>query len=189
MAFLTEDELHARGFRSLGRNVFVSDKASIYQPELISIGDHSRVDDFCVLSGEITLGRNVHLAVYNNLTAGRASISMGDFSTLAYGCHLVAQSDDYSGRTMANTTVPDRFKVETSEPITIGRHVILGTGTVVLPGVDIADGTSAGALTLITRSTEPWTMYVGTPARRLRERSRDLLELEQQLLAEEHEED
>jgi galactoside O-acetyltransferase len=185
MAFLTESELHSMGFRSLGRNVRVSERASIYEPELMTIGDNSRVDDFCVLSGEIVLGRNVHLAVYNNLTAGRSSITLGDFSTLAYGCHLVAQSDDYSGETMVNTTIPDKFKRETSEPIVIGRQVVLGTATIVLPGVHIAEGTSAGARTLFTNSTEPWTIYVGTPARKLRDRSKALLELERQFLSEE----
>jgi len=182
MAYLGVHELAALGLRSLGNNVKVSDRAAIYDPERISIGDNARIDDFTVLAGGITIGRNVHVTVFCNLAGGRAGITIADFATLAYGCHVVAQTDDYSGRTMTNSTVPARFKHETSAPVSIGRHVILGTGTVVLPGVNLGDGVSAGARTLFLRSAEPWGVYVGSPARRIKERSRDLLALEREFL-------
>ncbi|MGC7853682.1 hypothetical protein ACP3W8_12080 [Vibrio anguillarum] len=70
MAFLTEDQLMALGFKSLGNNVKISDKAAIYNAEQIVIGDNSRVDDFCVLSGNIILGKNVHIAVFCNIAGG-----------------------------------------------------------------------------------------------------------------------
>jgi galactoside O-acetyltransferase len=110
---------------------------------------------------------------------------MDDFSGLAFGCHLVAQSDDYSGATMTNPTVPARFKDESSAPVHIGRHAILGTGTVVLPGVTIAEGTSSGANTVFNRSTDAWSIYVGAPARRIKARDQGLLELEARLLEDE----
>ena len=179
MAFLSDDVITAMGFRCLGKNVKISNKASIYNVERISIGDNSRIDDFCVLAGEIQLGRNVHIAVFNNLAAGRSSITMDDFSALAFGCHVIAQSDDYSGNTMTNPTVPATFKAETSSPIHIGRHAILGTGSIVLPGVNIGEGVSSGAGTLFTKSAEPWSIYVGSPARRVKARSQALLDLEQ----------
>lgn len=171
------------GFRSLGKDVLISKTAAIYWPELISIGDYSRIDDFCVLSGEISIGRNVHIAVFCNLSAGRSQIILDDFVGLAFGCHIIAQSDDYSGRTMTNPTVPVEFKDENSKPISIGRHSILGTGSIVLPGVTIPEGVSSGASTLFRENPEPWSIYVGSPARRIRERSRELLELENAYLA------
>lgn len=155
----------------------------IYDADRISIGDNSRVDDFCVLAGQIAIGRNVHVTVFCNLAGGRAGITIEDFATLAYGCQIVAQTDDYSGHTMTNSTVPARFKNETSRAVKIGRHSILGTGTVVLPGVKIEEGVSAGAQTLFIDSTEPWSVYVGSPARRIKERSRHLLELEREYIA------
>ena len=184
MPFLEDQELELLGFRYVGKNVKISDRASIYSPERISIGDNSRIDDFCVLAGEINLGRNVHIAAFNNLSAGRAKITMGDFSGLAFGCHIVAQSDDYSGETMTNPTVPAKFKQERSSPVHIGRHVILGTGTIVLPGVEIGEGVSSGAGTLFTKSVDPWSVYIGNPARKFKSRSKTLLDLEEQYLAE-----
>ena len=41
--------------------------------------------------------------------------------------------------------------------------------------------TDTGSMSLINRSTEPWGVYAGIPARRLKERKRDLLELEKKL--------
>lgn len=182
MAYLDDAALAAMGFRSLGTNVHVSDKASIYDAARISIGDNTRIDDFCVLSGTITIGRNVHIAVFCNLAGGRAGITVCDFAGISYGSNLVAQSDDYSGGAMTGPTIPAEFKRETSEPIFIGRHTILGTHTIVLPGVTIPDGVSAGAGTLFTKSVEPWSVYVGSPARRIKARSQELLEMERAYL-------
>ena len=53
-----------------------------------------------------------------------------------------------------------------------------------MPGVKLAEGTSIGAMSLVRKSTEPWTTYLGNPAKRLKNRSRDLLELEKQYLNE-----
>jgi galactoside O-acetyltransferase len=125
----------------------------------------------------------VHITAFNNLLSGRSLIEIHDFATLAFGCHIVAQSDDYSGRTMTNSTVPASYKLEKSETIRIGRHAILGTGTIVLPGVTIGEGVSAGAATVFLKDAEEWSIYVGAPARRLKERSRNLLKLEAQYLA------
>lgn len=178
MAFLDSEQLKAFGFKKLGFNVKISDKASIYTPELIEIGDHSRIDDFCVISGRVVIGRNVHIAVFCNVAGGELGVYMDDFSGLAYGCHVFAQSDDYSGGSLTNPTVPDQYKLETKKPVRLERHVIIGTCSVVVPGVTIAEGSSVGAMSLVTKSTEAWSIYLGNPARRLKARKRDLLEKE-----------
>ncbi|HEV2815928.1 MAG TPA: hypothetical protein VGW40_01700 [Allosphingosinicella sp.] len=187
MAFLERDQLERMGFKHLGRNVRIGDKAAVYNPELVEIGDESRIDDFCVVSGKVTLGRNVHIAVFCNLAGGSEGIVIEDFAGCAYGCQLFSQSDDYSGRSLTNPTVPARFKRETKKKIHVGRHCILGTGAIVFPGVTLAEGTSVGATAVVTRSTEEWSIYVGNPARRLKARRRDLLELERAYLAAEGE--
>ena len=182
MAFYTDEELNELGFKHVGKNVKISKKASIYSYEKISIGDNSRIDDFCVISGVITIGRNVHLAVYSHLAGGRPGITMDDFSGLAYGVQVFAQSDDYSGKSMTNPTVPAVYKTETEAPIHIGRHCIIGTNTLILPGVTIAEGTSIGAMSMVTKSTKPWSIYFGAPAKRIKDRSKELILFEKQYL-------
>lgn len=185
MAYLTEHELKGLGFKSLGKNVKISDKASIYNHEQISIGDHTRIDDFCVVSGKVTIGRRVHIAPHCLVAGGELGITMDDYSGLAYFVQVFSQSDDYSGRTLTNPTVPAKFKNEFKSPVYIGRHVIIGSGSVVFPGVRIEEGCSVGAITLVSKSTEPWGVYIGNPAKRLKDRKKDLLELEKKLEIEE----
>lgn len=183
MAFLSREQLKRLGFRALGENVLISDKASIYNHDLIEVGDNSRIDDFCVISGRVTIGRNVHIAVFCNVAGGEKGIVFEDFSGLAYGCQVFTQSDDYSGRTLTNPTVPDCYKKETKAAVRIGRHCIVGASSIIFPGVTLAEGTSVGAMTLVTKSTDPWSVYFGIPAKKIKDRRRDLLSLEREYLA------
>ena len=182
MAFLTGDQLEKLGFKDLGRNVKISDKASIYQPELIEIGDDSRIDDFCVVSGNVKIGRNVHIAVFCNVAGGECGVELEDFSGLAYGVHVFSQSDDYSGKTLTNPTVPDIYKNEIKKPVVIGRHVIVGTNSIVFPGVTLSEGTSVGAQSMMTKSSESWSIYFGCPAKKIKSRNKEMLELEKKYL-------
>lgn len=184
MAYLSIEQLQSMGFKKLGRNVRVSDKASIYNPEWQEIGDNSRIDDFCVISGRVVLGRNVFIGVFCNVAGGTAGITMEDFVTLAYGCHVFAQSDDYLGKTMANSTVPAQYKCEIKKPIHIGRHAMVGTAALIFPGANLATGTAIGANSMVLQPTEPWSIYFGSPARKIKARYQDLLELEQAYLQE-----
>ena len=182
MAFLGKEDLARLGLGHCGENVRISDKCSIYNPDLLVIGDNSRIDDFCVLSGRITLGRNVHLAVFCNVAGGSEGVTMADFSGLAYGCNVFSQSDDYSGGSMTNPTVPEQFKKETKKAVLIGRHCIVGAGSYIMPGVTLGEGSSVGAMSMVTKSTEPWWIYFGIPAKKLKTRKKDLLECEKRYL-------
>jgi galactoside O-acetyltransferase len=175
-------EIAKMNFKYVGNNVKLSSLASFDKPHLMSFGDNSRIDDFCALSGSITLGRNVHIAVFNSIVASEQAIEINDFAGLAFGCRLFSSSDDYSGESMTNPTVSSKFKKVSHGAIDIGRHVILGTNTIVLPGVKIGEGCSFGANSLVSKSTDPWGIYVGSPVRRIKERSKNLLELERLLI-------
>jgi galactoside O-acetyltransferase len=182
MPFYSDEQLASMGFKSLGKNVRVSDKASIYNQDQIEIGDYSRIDDFCMISGKVSIGRNVHIAGFCNIAGGSEGITFEDFSGLAYGCHIFSQSDDYSGKTLTNPTVPAIYKSEVKRAVRIGRHCIVGTSSLVFPGVVLAEGCSVGAMSMVTKSTEAWSVYFGIPAKRLKDRRRDLLDLEKKYL-------
>jgi len=183
MAYLDQNQLEAMGFKHLGKNVKISDKASIYNADEMSIGDHVRIDDFSVISGKVSIGRNVYVAIFCNVAGGEKGVTLSDFVTLAYGCQVFSQSDDYSGSTLTNPTVPDAFKKEIKKEVLIGRHVIIGTSSTVFPGVHVAEGTSIGAHSLVTKHTQGWSIYFGTPAKRIKERKKDLLVLEKEYLS------
>jgi acetyltransferase-like isoleucine patch superfamily enzyme len=182
MAYYTDSQLVAIGFKKLGRNVKISDKASIYDVNKIEIGDNSRIDDFCVISGNVSIGHNVYIGPMCLVACGEEGIIMEDFSTLSYQVKVFTQSDDYSGATMTNSTVPKKYKNEKKIAVRLGRHIIIGAGATVFPGVDIADGCSIGAMSLVTKSTEEWGIYLGVPAVRFKERERSILDLEKQYM-------
>jgi acetyltransferase-like isoleucine patch superfamily enzyme len=182
MAYYTEEQLKDLGFKSIGKNVKISDKASIYNHEQIEIGDNSRIDDFCVISGKIKIGRNVHITPTCLVAGGIKGIIFEDFTTLAYGVKVFTQSDDYSGETMMNSTIPKEYKNEYMKEIIIKKQSIVGAGSIIMPGVVLEEGTTVGAMSLVLKSTQSWGIYVGIPAKRLKNRKKDLLELEKQYL-------
>ena len=178
MAFLTNEELLDLNFHSLGQNVLISTCAKLYESELMSIGDNSRVDDFCVLSGDITIGYNVHIAIQTNIAAGKTTIKIGDYSGLAYGVQIIGQVDDYSGVTLSNPTVSSTYKHTISKPISIGRHVKIGTHSIVLPGTTIGNLCAISARSTVSGNLTERGLYRGDPAIRIAELSDRLLDLE-----------
>lgn len=184
MGLLSAEAIAAMGFASVGRNVRISDRASFYGCSRIHLGDDVRIDDFCVFSagkGGISIGSHVHVAVYACLI-GAACIQLEDFANISSRVSIYSSSDDYSGETMTNPTVPDEYKAVDHAPVRIGRHVVIGSGSVVLPGAVLEEGVAVGALSLMRGMSSAFGVYAGIPARRVRERARDLLVLEQEFL-------
>lgn len=183
-SFLTEQELEEVGFKHVGKNVRISRNASIYGATNMSIGDNVRVDDFCILSGHIEIGSYVHIAAYTALYGGDEGIFISDFANLSSRICVYSVSDDYSGETMTNPMIPDEYKNVDSKPVYIGKHAIIGSTSVVLPGVHIAEGSSFGSFSFINRNSEEWSINAGIPFQKIKDRKKDLLLLEKKFLEE-----
>ena len=80
--FYSKEELEAMHFKSLGKNVSISRKASLYHTEEMEIGNNVRIEDFCVLNGNITIGNNVMICVFC-LLDGNCGIVIEDNVTIA----------------------------------------------------------------------------------------------------------
>jgi dTDP-4-amino-4,6-dideoxy-D-glucose acyltransferase len=185
MAMLSREAIVAMGFASVGENIQISDRASFYGLSRIALGNNVRIDDFCILSagsGGIDIGNNIHIAAYSSLI-GTAKISLSDFCNLSSRVSIYSSSDDYSGATLTNPTVPSEFTGVTHANVFLGKHVIVGSGSVILPGVTLEEGVAVGALSLVNRDCKAFSIYAGNPARRISERKRDLLEFERIYLA------
>lgn len=185
MAMLDLEAIEALGFASVGENVQISDRASFYGAGRITLGSNVRIDDFCVLSagvGGISVGNYVHIAVYSSLI-GAGKISLSDYCNISSRVAIYSSNDDYSGAAMTNPTVPSEFTGVTHADVFLGKHVIVGSGSVILPGVTLEEGVAVGALSLVHKSCQAFGVYAGNPARRIKDRKRDLLELEQKLMA------
>lgn len=184
MGYLNLEQLANMGFARIGRDVKISDKASLYGCGRISIGDNVRIDDFCVLSageGEIEIGNHIHIAV-QALIIGGGKITLSDFSGISSRVSVYSSNDDYSGASLTNPTIPAKFTNVTHKDVFVGRHVIIGSGSIVLPGAVLEDGVAVGALSLVKGTCDSFGTYVGNPAKKIRDRKRDLLALEQEFL-------
>lgn len=184
MGHLTKSQIDIMGFKSVGEDVQLSDKASYYNCKNITIGNNVRIDDFCVLSagvGEIEIGNYIHIAVFSSLI-GAGKIILKDFCNISSKVSIYSSNDDYSGEYMTNPTVPSEFTNVLHDAVSIGKHVIVGSGAIILPNVIVEDGVAIGALTLVTKDCEAFGVYIGTPAKKIKERKRNLLELERKLL-------
>ena len=173
------------GFAAVGTNVSISDRASFYNCAGISIGSNVRIDDFCVLSagvGGIYIGDHVHVAVYSSLI-GAGRITLSDFGNISSRVSIYSSSDDYSGAAMTNPTVSPEYTGVVHADVFLGKHVIVGSGSVILPGVVLEEGVAVGALSLVNRDCKAFGIYAGNPARRVKERKLDLLKLEQRFMA------
>lgn len=183
MGMLTTKQIQKIGFRSLGRNVCISDKASIYRPDKISIGDNTRIDDFVVISagnGGINIGKNVHIAVYASLI-GKGKIVIDSYANLSSRVSVYSSNDDYSGKFMSNPTVDVKFTHVDHRDVYIGKHVIIGSGSVILPGVILEEGVAVGALSLIKAGIyKGFSIYGGIPAICIKKRSKRILRLEKE---------
>ncbi len=187
-SFYTEKELEKIGFKAFGENVLISRKASIYMPETILIGNDIRIDDFCCLVGGkkgIHIGSNVHIA-FHCIILGNSGVVIDDFAGLSSRCSIYSSTDDYSGGSLTNPTVPSKYKEIKEGKVHLGRHVIIGTNTTILPNVVIGEGCSVGANSLITKNLDAWGIYFGSPVRRIKNRKQDLLKLERLYLDEKY---
>lgn len=180
MAFLTDDQIVSLGFKSIGNNVSLSDKVSFHGCENIEIGSNTRIDDFCVISagkGGIYIGKNVHIATHSILI-GKAQIFLSDYCNLSSRVAIYSSSDDFSGNYMTNPTIPEIFTGVKNQSVVLGKHVVIGTGSTILPGCELMEGVAIGAMSLVNQNCDAFLIYAGNPLRIIRERSKNLKKLE-----------
>jgi galactoside O-acetyltransferase len=182
------EELRTFGFRAVGEHVAIAKNCTIVGVENISLGSHVRIDGYSTLvaagDGWLRFGSYIHVGCQCVVIAGDG-VEMDDFSCISHGVKLFSRSDDYSGQHMANATVPDQYKSVQRGTVRLSRHALIGAGSVVLPGVVLGEGAAVGALSLVNKSLEAWGIYGGCPARRLKARSKAMLDLEAMLHSEE----
>jgi galactoside O-acetyltransferase len=172
--FLDQAAVAALGLAAVGRGVRISRHALLLSPERITLGDHARIDAFCVLSAAeagLVIGRYVHLGAFVSVL-GREAVTIGDFATLSPRSTVFSSVDDFSGATMVGPTLPDGLRGVVDAPVVIDRHAVLCAGAVVLPGVTVGESACVGALSLVKTSVEPFTVVAGVPARVIGVRAR-----------------
>lgn len=176
-SFYTEQELSQLGLKSYGENVRISRYAQIYSPEKISIGDNVRIDDFCILSGNITIGSHIHIAAYCALYGADYGIVMEDYTGISARAIIYAAMDDFSGDYLIGPIHDDKCTNVTGGMVKICAYSQIGAGALIFPNLIIGKGAVLGAMSIAKQSLEPWSIYAGVPARKIKNRNKRLLDL------------
>jgi len=178
-------QLNSMGFKVLGNNIQISKLAKFINPNNITLKNNIRIDDYCFISansGIIDIGNYVHISRNTSLISG-SKITLSDFSGISNNCSIFGKSDIYNGMTLTNPTIPKKYKKITIGDIFLGKHVIIGSTTILLPNTHINDGAAVGALSLVYGNLDGWNIYGGAPVKKLKERKQDCLKYEKELMA------
>jgi maltose O-acetyltransferase len=115
---------------------------SVYFAGHSELGENAFINGFCYVDQQVTIGRNVRI-----------------------GSHAKFVTSDHEIGPSSQRCIP----TVTTRPVRIGDGCWIGTGAIILPGVHVAEGCVVGAGAVVTRSTEPDGLYLGAPARRVRD--------------------
>jgi len=180
-SFYSEEEINQIGFKSIGKNVLISKKASFYSPETISIGSNVRIDDFCILSGNIVLRNYIHISAYCALY-GANGILMDDFTGLSPRTTIFSATDDFSGDFLVGPMIDKEYTNIIGGKVYIGKYSQIGANSVVFPNIMIEEGVAVGALSLVNKSLSAWGIYAGIPIKFIKPRNKGLLALKNKFL-------
>ena len=173
------DELYKLGITIYGKNIKISKFVNIYNPKNLILHDNIRIDDFTILSGKgtIEICNYVHIGSHSFISSS-TKIILSDYSGLSGGVKLFGSTDDYSGNTMTNPTIPSKYLGTKIGDIIIEPHVIIGANSIVLPNINIKEGSAIGVNSFINKSTDVWKIYAGSPIKFIKNREKNCLKLQ-----------
>jgi len=158
--------------KKVGVDVRISEMAVISRPELVEVGSHVAIDMWVYLSTQATLGNYIHIAPSVSIIGGAGAVLvMEDFTNIGSGGRIVCATDDFT-QGLISPVVPIEHRTVISKPVIFKKFATLGVNCTVLPGVILAEGCIVGANSVVTKSTEPWMIYAGSPAQPIKQRDK-----------------
>jgi len=134
------------------------------------LGDRVRLDGPVRLvaagRGTISIGNDTRITCFTIINGG-GDVTIGRGVVVGPRCSINANEHRFRGDTPIVSSGFDHVSIH------IGDDVWLGSDVAVLPGADIATGTVVGANSVVNCATDPYSIYVGSPARKVGERHSD----------------
>lgn len=157
----------------VGIDFYLSELTVLKHPKLIKIGNHVAIDQFVSITTTAEIGDYVHISPNCSIIGGpQSKIIMLDHSGMAAGSRVIAGGADFNSGTLTNPQVPKEYAKHIYSTVIFEKFAILGTNSVVMPGVVLGEGSVIGANSVVLSNTEPWTIYVGSPAKPIKSRNK-----------------
>lgn len=179
----TNKQLNKLGLK-FGKNVQINSSVLLINPKNIIIKNNVRIDAFTIITAGrseiVNIGSNIHIGSHVFLSGTNGCI-VKDFSGLSSGVKIFTAIDDFHGSSITNPTTRKILKEKqklSHAKVIIGRHSIIGANTVILPGAIINDGVAIGANSLVKKKLASWTIYAGSPVKKISKRSKECLKYE-----------
>lgn len=159
--------------KKCGVDVKLAPLTKILKPEVIEIGDHSRIRDFAFIWG----GLGVKIGKYTDIQPhviiwGGGEVEIGDYVSVACGSVLLTAVYGYLGGFRMCDGVP-KDQVDTLfGKLIIENDVYIGANCTLMPNITLGEGSIIGAGSFVNKDCEPWGIYVGSPAKKIAERPR-----------------
>jgi acetyltransferase-like isoleucine patch superfamily enzyme len=161
--------------RAHGDDVFISGNVEIRRPHLVSMGSHIAIDSGFYLTTQAELGDFIHIGPSVLVIGGeKARLKMGHFTNLALGTRVVCGSDTYGSAGLITAPgIPSEMTEVRHTTVTLQDFVNVGGDAFIFPGVTLGEGSVIAARSLVTKDTDPWTIYMGSPARPAGQRAKE----------------
>lgn len=112
------------------------------------------------------VGKNVHIGHQVRLDFGNADkILIADDVVISNGVAILCHKRDITNYTQDVKANCLPFKYE---KVIINSGCQIGLNSIILPGVEIGEGTIIGSCSVVTKSMPEWSIVVGNPARVLK---------------------
>lgn len=161
-------------------SVTIHSGAILVGKEHITFGENVIIDSFVFIAASkeypVHIGNYVHIAAFASIAGG--PVTLEDFTNVGAGSRLVAGSDNFWDA-LIGPTIPAEYRKVDRRGILLNKHATLGANCVVLPGVEMAEGSAAGSQTLVNRDTQAWCLYVGSPMSLIKGRKRNMLKIQE----------
>lgn len=109
------------------------------------------------------VGKDIFVGDSVKIDSGHADlIYIGDHAHLTGGCRLLCHQRDLSHYYAGDDAAKLPYRLG---EIHIGKGVMVGMETLIMPGVTIGDGSIIGAYSLVTKDIPAWSLAIGRPAK------------------------
>lgn len=130
---------------SLGPGAYLHRGITMFAPWRIVIADNTVIHFDCFLDG-------------------RGGLTIGKNCDISFGVRIFTEEHDMDSKTYEAIV----------EPVVVRDNCVIGSYSIILPGVTVGEGAVVAAGSVVTKSVEPYSIVGGVPAKHIRQRRQDL---------------